>query len=302
MRSRLLALVATTALCAGGGAALSSCGDEGGSVDLGKTVRATADKGTARTTMKVRISGLGLPGPLAVTAKGVTALREPRGRLTIDLGPLLTLVGAPPGGDRDLELIVDGADVYAKPPKLDGLAIPGGRSWITLDLAAIAKAAGLRTEGLGELVTLDPASQLRALRASKGMEEVGREKVGGVETTHFKGTYRLSDFVEELPPADRARARKAVEELKRLGGKDTGIDDPTPADVWVDGKGVTRRMRSTSKLPGAAGAPGGYLVFDYALSGFGAKLDTSAPPPSERYDVTDDLDDALKGQPKRRTR
>lgn len=302
MRSRILALVATAFLCTGGGVALTSCGDDGGSVDLAKTVRATADKGTARTTMKVRVSGLGLPGPLAFTAKGVTALAEPRGRLTLDLGPLLTLVGAPAGGDRGLELIVNGADVYAKPPKLDGLTIPEGRSWITLDLAALAKAAGLRTEGLGDLVTLDPSSQLRALRASKGMDEVGKEKVAGVETTHFKGTYRLSDLVEGLPPAERARARAAIKDLERVGGKDSGIDEPTPADLWVDGQGVTRRMRSTAKLPGQGGAPGGHLVFDYALSDFGATLDTTPPPASERYDVTDDLDDALRGQARRRTR
>lgn len=302
MRSRSLALLVAVLLGAGASVALSACGDEGGNVDLAKTVRTTSKKGTARTSMHIRISGLGLAQPLVLTAKGVTSLGEPRARLTLDLGPLLTLVGASRRGDRDLELIADGSEVYVRPPRLRGLTVPGGRSWITLDLASLARAAGLRTQGLGDLVTLEPASQLRALKASEGMEEVGKEEVDGVETTHFRGSYRLSDFVDELPARKRASARRSIEELKRVGGKETTIDDPIPADIWIDAAGVTRRMRSASKLPAGAGTSGGYLVFDYSLHDFGAELDTTAPPRSEVYDVTRSLSRAVGGQTTRRSR
>ncbi len=64
---------------------------------------------------------------------------------------------------------------------------------MALDLEELAQSAGVPTKGLGALFTIDPASQLRALKAAKRLKEVGQEDVDGVQTTHFQGTYRISD-------------------------------------------------------------------------------------------------------------
>ena len=140
MRSRMLSFAAAVVLATGGGVAVSSCGgdEDKSTVDVAEAAKATAAKGTAEMTMNVRLRGLGLPDPIAIDAKGVTALAKPRSRFSMDLGPLLTLVSAPAGGDRDLEMIVDGADVYARPPRIDGLTIPGDKPWVALDLGEIA--------------------------------------------------------------------------------------------------------------------------------------------------------------------
>ena len=140
MRSRMLALAATALLATAGGIAVSSCAsdEEKGTVDVAQAAKATADKGTARMTMNMRVSGLGLPGPIAIKAQGVTALGEPRGRLAIDRGPLLALIGATAEGNRHLDLTINGADLYAKPPRIEGLAVPGGKPWVALDLKALA--------------------------------------------------------------------------------------------------------------------------------------------------------------------
>lgn len=115
-----------------------------------------------------------------------------------------------------------------------------------------------------------------------------------MQTTHLKGTYRLSDVIAGLPQDKRADARKALRQLDRIGGGETRFNDPVPAEVWVDEDGLTRRMRATSKLPARAGTPAGSFAVTYALRDFGAKLDTSPPPASQRYDATEDLEDAAR--------
>ena len=292
--SRFLALVAMAAVAASGGLAVASCGDDKGTVDVAEAANSTASKGTARMSMRLRLQGLGLPSPLVLEAKGVTALAQPRAKLSLDIAPLLALGGAPPAGDQNLELTVDGPDLYAKPPPLPGLTIPGGKQWVALDLKELAESAGLPTKGLGTLFSIDPASELRALKAAKKIRPVGEEEVDGVQTTHFKGTYRLSDVIAGLPADERAEVRKAVAALDRFGGQDTGFNDPVSAEIWADEDGVARRMTGTSKLPATGGMPAGSFSLTYSLYDFGTPLDTTGPPESETYDATDSLEEAVK--------
>jgi hypothetical protein len=291
---RLLALAATGLLATGGGLAVASCSDEKSTVDVAEAAASTADKGTARISVRLRMQGLGAPSPLVLEANGVTALAEPRARLTVDIGPLLALGGPPPAGDQNLELTVDGPDLYAKPPPLPGLTIPGGKQWVALDLKELAESAGLPTRGLGALLSLDPASELRALKAGKKLKKVGEEEVDGVPTTHFKGVYRISDVIPGLPAEERADARKGLKALERLLGPNASLNAPSHAEVWADEDDIARRMTDTTKVPAAGGVPAGSFSITYSLHDFGTPLDTTGPPESEVHDATDNLKEAVK--------
>ncbi|MGI8945859.1 MAG: hypothetical protein ACR2GL_06440 [Thermoleophilaceae bacterium] len=292
MRSSLSALLVTAAVAAGG-LAISSCGAEDVSVDVAEAAAATGEQGTARMEMTMKMDGLGLPTPITVRADGVTALRKPRTRFEMDFGPLLSLAGA--GGEGTVEMVLDGASIYVKPPQLDGLDIPGDKPWVAVDLGAAADAAGVPTEGFEALVAVDPASQLRALRAAKGLEDLGTEEIDGVETTHYKGTTTPTDIIDELPQAERREGRKALETLEALNdGAPGGFDDSAPVELWIDGDGLARRMRTSSELPAGNGIPGGSFEVDYSLSDFGAELDVSAPPASDSYDATGALASLLE--------
>ena len=140
---------------------------------------------------------------------------------------------------------------------------------------------------------LEPSAQLRALRAAKGLKEVGREEVAGVQTTHVRGTYRLSDLVKTLPAAQRADVQKSIDALERLGGGAADLDAAVPADLWVDEDGVTRRLVSKQTLPAQSGVPAGAVRQQYELSDFGAKLDVTPPAASDTYDATAALTAAL---------
>ncbi len=290
----------TTSLCVlatvgAGATAVAGCGgDEAGGLDVAKAAAATEQKGTARIALKTTVEGAGLPLPLDIKGKGVTSLKSSEGKITLDLGPLLGLAGAPQGTPGGLELRFKAATVYVKPPKLQQLKVPGGKPWVSLELPKVAAALGLPTKGLGKLFTLEPAAQLRALKAAKGLKEVGKETVGGAQTTHYRGTYKLSDFVATLPAGERRDAEQAIKKLNELSaGSQTNVDEPIPADLWVDKDGVTRRLTATTKLPAQKGQPAGKLKQSYELSDFGVALDAAPPAAAETFDATDALSGAL---------
>jgi len=292
-------LIISLCLVVGGGVsatALAGCGtDDAVGPDVARAAEATAKKGTARIAMRISVEGAGLPLPIAIDAKGVMALNAAKGRVTFDLASLLGLAGAPQGTPGELEMRFGGGTVYAKPPKLDQLEIPGGKPWVSLELPKLAGALGLPTRGLGKLFTLEPAAQLRALKAAKNLKEVGKEDVGGAQTTHYRGTLRLSDFAATLAPAERAEVEKGIKRLEQLGGQSNGnLDEPVPVDLWIDEDGVTRKMLAETKLPAQNGQPGGTIKQSYVLSDFGVVLDAEPPAAQDTYDATEALAGVLK--------
>ena len=291
---KFLTFVCVAAGLGGAAGVVSGCGAERAvGVDVASAADATAAKETARVALTTRVQGAGLPAPIVIKATGVTALGASRGTMTFDLAPLLTLLGSAPDGAGRLELRFDAGRLWAKPPALGVLKIPGGKHWVSLDAPRVAAALGLPTKGLGALFTLEPSAQLRAMRAAKGLKEVGKEDIAGVQTTHFHGTYRLADLLTQLPADQRADARKAIDSLNRLGGGGAKLDAPVPADLWIDAKGVTRRLVSTATLPAQGGQPAGSLRQQYELSDFGAALDVTPPPVADTFDATAALSGAL---------
>ena len=288
---RLLAPLAALACAV---PALSGCGaEEAVGVDVAKAAEATREKGTARMTMTMRMSGLGLPGAIEVPAEGVTSLVEPRADFTMDVGNLLQIGTGDPGGK--IRIVFDGADLYVDPPKLEGLRLPGGGGWIALDLRRVVDALGIDPEAAGALFTVDPASQLRALTAAGELEEKGGEEVNGVPTTHYAGSYSAEDVVETLPEGRRAKVLEAFEKLAEKAGDADAFSTPIPVEMWVDDDAVVHRMRMSSNLPGQNGAPAGRMDMTYELSDFGAALDVQRP--EDATDVTDMIVRMLRSSP-----
>ncbi|WP_205696128.1 hypothetical protein [Conexibacter sp. SYSU D00693] len=295
MRRKLPALLAVLAVAGPAGVVASGCGDEApGGVDVAQAATQTKAKGTARFALDVRASGLGLPGALRFEGEGVTSLDRPAMDFSADIGKTLSSIGLPVG-DAQIRLKLADGQLYVQPKGVRGLDIPNGKSWVGLDIAQLADALGLDGKGLTSGFSVDPAGQLQALTKAKGLKEAGEEDVAGATTTHFTGTLKLRDLIAALPADQREQAQKALDQLAKQGaGTGFSADTAIPTELWVDDQGVLRRMRQTLKTPSAQGVPAGEFRVQYELSDFGAKLDTSPPPASDRYDATDDLNDLLK--------
>jgi hypothetical protein len=91
---------------------------------------------------------------------------------------------------------------------------------------------------LQERVLLDPAQLLAFLRQASGdVNEVGRDTVRGVPTTHLEGTLDLRKLVEQTGRAERAKVQDALDSMSE--------DGPTVFryGIWVDDENVARRLR-----------------------------------------------------------
>ena len=280
-----LAALAATPLAAGCGA------DDLKPGAVAEAAQATREARTARVRMSVTMSGFGVPVPLTVKGRGTSALDSARMDLTFDLGPLLGLGGVE--GDGATRMVVLGKDVYVRPPAVEGVDLPSGAEWVGVDLARTLAAMGIDAEGFGALVNADPGAQLRALTSAKGMEEVGEEELGGVPTTHFRGTVRARDLVAELPAERRRRAQEALDDL--LAGTPGG-DAPQAVDVWVDDDQRIRRMRQRVAAPAQEGVPAGRADVTVDYGGFGTPLTAKAPPDGEVFDATRAIGRALAAQ------
>lgn len=301
MRRPVTALAAASILVPGAVLA-AGCGSEDvervAGVDVAQAAQKTAAKGTARLAMTIKVTGGGIPQPVSLRATGVTALDRPAARLKLDLGPIAQGFGVPlPSGAGTVEMLFDGGRFNAKVPQIPGLpALPGGASWVQVDLAKVAQAAGFDTKGIGSLFSLDPSKQLEILDSIDTLKKVGEEEIAGAKTTHYRGTSSLQDYIDALPAAEKQAVQESLEKLEDLTGEENalGLDDPVPADLWIDADGVARKMTSTAKIPAQGGVPGGTVQQEYLLSDFGAKLDTGAPPKGDTYEATDALTGLLK--------
>lgn len=280
------------------GFGLTGCGEDDGatfSMDGHRAAAATAQQGTARLDMTLRMSGLGLPGELEVTAEGVTALGEPRADITMDFGNLLGVLGAG-DGDGKVRILFGSGRLYVDPPAFEGIELPNDGGWIGIDLRQAVEALGIDADAASALFTVDPASQLRALREAGALEEVGPEEIDGARTTHLKGAYSIDDVVASLPADRRDRVRRALDDFAKLAGPAASpTDQDVPVEVWVGEDAIVRRMRTEAALPAQPGVRAGKMSVTYELSDFGAPLDVSAPRGAE--DITDRVLRALRQAP-----
>ncbi|WP_285582745.1 hypothetical protein [Actinoallomurus iriomotensis] len=121
----------------------------------------------------------------------------------------------------------------------------------------------------------DPALNTKLLTASKDVRQVGQETVGGVRTTHYEGTYSMTDALAKLSGDQRAQAQKSFGEA--------GFDKLN-FDVWVDGRQLPRRV--TVATPSGAKAAM-KVTIDYTA--FNVPVSVTVPPKSQVTDGADML-------------
>jgi hypothetical protein len=273
--------------CGGGG------DDDAGPDAVREAAGATRAAQTAKVGWRVTTKGFGLPAGVTVKGTGTTALDGAEMDLRFDLAPVLKLAGAPGGADAgagaDADVVVRGKDVYVKPPRVRGFALPGGADWVALDLARALDATGEDAAGLADVLTLHPGAQLDVLTAAEDVEEVGRERVAGTDTTRYRGSLDLTEYADGLPEQRRERARKAIEAFG-AGGK---AEQAQPFEVWIDADDKIRRMTQTSRVPGQPGVPRGEVGITMELREFGAALDADRPAKADTFDATGAVSRAL---------
>ncbi|GAA4580920.1 lipoprotein [Planotetraspora phitsanulokensis] len=265
MRRFLVAAgVAVTITAAGCGSTTATPSLENHELTAAEVLQETAQK-TDKVTSYAADIVMDITGPNGETGNIEGTMRAqtaPTAAFDLTLDKMSSAGQDIPGGMR---MILDGRVAYMKMDMLKAL-MGGDKAWVKIDLAKAGAQAGLDMDQLlGQANQMDLRTNIKMLTASKDIKSVGSEKVGGVDTTHFAGSYPVSEALKQLP----AEARKQAE-TQMTGMKDMKFD------VWIDGEGLPRKMAVKAEQAKT-------MAMDMTMlfKSFNEKLTIKAPPASQ---------------------
>ena len=231
----------------------------GKSAALDPVARA-ADTTTAAGTAEFGITGHVRTAGQSVNlgGNGVIDMKNDRLRMSMSL-PIPGL------GSTKTDGIFDGKAIYMRLPSLLGML---GKPWVKLDVAALAKGAGV---DLHSGTSANPADVLKALEAVGTSRTVGSARLDDVATTHYRATIDPKSALDRIPDATSAGL------LKQMLGR-TGLGS-IPLDVWVDGAGHVRRESISFSAAGTS------MDLTVSFRNFGLPVDTTPPAADQVLDA-----------------
>lgn len=275
-----LALVAAGAI--GCGAQSEAPSSETSPLDAVKLAAArTQEAGSSRVYFEGTTTGSGMS--MSFTGKGVMDAGRQLGRLTMSMQSDQAM----PALGGKTEMVIDGLVIYMRSPFLTR-TLPGAKPWLKMDLRKLGKEQGLDFGALMQSSgQSDPTQALQYLRgASDDVEEIGREAVRGVETTHYRAEVTLDAIVEAAPERLRERLQSTVDALAKQLAQDT-----FPVEVWIDDEGLARRLTYQMTMTGPdTGSLEQSMTME--LYDFGVEVDVTVPPASKTTDMAKLLETA----------
>jgi hypothetical protein len=264
----------------------AACSNDTLSVDpVARAAETTSKADTMHMSMKMRMTMPGL-APVTMTADGAFDNTARRGSMTLDMSDFARQIPSGAGAIADPKLwrgeevfdLSKSPVIYMRFPFMTR-ALPGSKPWIRIDLEQLGQRVGLDFGALMQSSQSNPAQQLDYLRSVSGdLKELGKENVGGVETTHYRGTVDLDDYEKLVPKDQQESMRKTIQQLeKTMGGVST-----YPVDVWVDSADRVRRMAFDMKSETPQGTVTTSMQMD--LSDFGAPVNVELPAKSQTMD------------------
>lgn len=244
---------------------------------VGSAVDAVAEASTTtqrQNTAQIRFVSQGTVNGQSIMSRGsgVIQFRPSRAKLSLS--------AAAGGQSATLQEVMDGTTVYLRLPANARQRLPSGKSWIKVDLD---KASG-GAFGSALSQQQDPTSALKLMQQTSDVRAVGRERVDGVTTTHYRGTVDYAKIARSGPPALRKLSAQALRVSAR---------SRVPVDVWIDGAERVRRERLVFavKPNGKTPAQTQTMTMDFVRFG----VDASAIAPPAGHDVYDATAQAAKG-------
>ena len=280
-RPRLIAL-SLLAMLSLAGAVLSGCGAadkvRAAADPVEEAVAATAKAGGARVAMRVGIDAPEAPKGAAFTADGILDIARGEMQMTIDMSSLAGALGdagsAPDPADLDMEMRLVDEVMYMRMDLLAGV-LPDGKRWIKLDTREIGKSLGIDMSQLSQYN--DPTQMLKYLREAGSVERVGRARVRGTSTTHYRAQIDIGKALKQL--SGSAMSSEALSALDEITGGGT-----LPVEVWIDDANLVRRMELKMSAAGEQKAPVFSMSLQMDLYDYGTSVSVDVPPAAEVAD------------------
>jgi len=257
-------------------AALAACGVSHTVDPVAAAATKTEQAGGAKMTMSIDITDGTTQKTFSITANGV--FDQHQGEMTMDMSSVLQSAGLPSGSASEMKFIYleeDGDPVmYMNSPPLAS-QLPGGKSWIRLDLEKAGKSLGVDFNQVMSQSSQNPAQTLDMLRASGQIDKVGPDTVNGVATTEYKGTIDLAKAAELHGGAAQQLVQRLIAQ---------GAPSHIPFEVWIGDDGLVRQLRTTEDIQTGGKSLSAVVTID--MSDFGTDVSVSAPPAGEVFDAT----------------
>lgn len=238
----------------------------GGKNPVAAAAEATADAPGVRMNFTMSAQG-----PVAMTMRGTGVMNGDTHRAEFEFSGSGGAAGG--AGNLAFKEIVDNLDVYMNMPQLTG-QLGTTKSWVLIRANAFLGMLGGDASGLSTGMSASPTQQLDALEsASDSVTELGHERVGGVDTTHYSAVIDIQKILDQL--GDKAGKLADLIDQSPLGQMNQTVD------VWIDVQGLLRRETSNMTM-GSLGTM--TMTIDFSDYGIHPKIDV--PPESEVYDMT----------------
>jgi hypothetical protein len=229
---------------------------------VAEAANTTAAAGTAEFGISGNVTAAGRS--MAISGNGAIDMKSQRMRMSMSFP-------VPGFGSMKTDALFDGTAFYMHLPDALAQRIPLGKSWMKIDLAALAKKSGVDLGQLSQPSQSNPADMLQALKAVGSSRKVGTENIGGVATTHYQARVDPKQALDRIPDKQGAGA------LKQMLGM-SGVSS-IPIDVWVDRAG---RVRRESVKLSAAGTS---MDMTISFTRFGVPVDTTPPAADQVLDA-----------------
>jgi hypothetical protein len=171
--------------------------------------------------------------------------------------------------------VMDGDAVYLTSDAFKG-RLPGGKSWMKIDLAEAAKTENFDLSAFGTNgPSQDPSQVLDYLAGAGKVQKAGTEKVRGTKATRYRVTV---DLKRAKSRSTSKSAKAAIQQLL------TTLDGTTkvPVDVWLDAKHrvLRERVKYTADINGEPNA----MDFTTDFTGFGVSIEADPPSGQDTVD------------------
>jgi hypothetical protein len=248
--------------------------NRGGQNPVAAAAEATTDSPGVRMTFSGRFNG-----PVELTLSGRGAMNGETNRAALRFSMTGTNLAGTEG--MTFDEVIDGGDLYMRSPVLGQLFGDPSR-WLLLRSEVFGDLLQANASGAG--MSGSPTQQLDALKdASYEVQEVGRQQVNGVQTTHYSALLDIGKLTDQMKSEVSGEFGDAIERSMEQVMSAT-------VDVWIDGDGLLRRETSNTSM----GSQGTFaMTIDF--SDYGARPDIQVPPPSQVFDATSLMQRALDG-------
>ena len=262
MTWRILAPLAAAAAVVGVAVALLAPSNGTVLDPVAEAANVTTAAGTAEFGIAGNVTAAGQSIP--IKGNGAIDMKNQRMRMSMS-------IPVPGFGSMQTDALFDGNVLYMHLPDALAQKIPLGKSWMKLDVAALAKKSGVDLGQLSQANQGNPADMVQALKAVGSSRNLGSENIGGVATTHYRATIDPKKALEQIPDKQSAGM------LKQMLGT-SGVST-IPLDVWIDRSG---RVRRESIKFSAAGTS---MDMTISFTRFGVPVDTTPPPADQVLDA-----------------